>query len=310
MLKWNPLHWHSEYSLQDGMIHVADRKDPKHVKSECVLYAEEMGCEAITFTDHGNMYAHAKLAQVCKTFGFKHIPGCEFYVSPTSRNDKTKVNGWSYWHMCGWAKNKAGYANMCRLQKRSFTEGFYSRPRIDFELINQFGDDIMWSDACVSGILAANILSDKTEQAKQIFDWMVERFKGDFYIEYQHHGIEAEDRVNAVKIPWANERGIPIIATTDSHYYKKDDIDAQKALLCIQWGKSFNDPLFSGFDGTGYHCLNEQELLEIFPTEYINNTQLVVDKVEEKIIEFGDVVPPSFRVPQWFVDKVGQEEIK
>jgi DNA polymerase-3 subunit alpha len=300
-LTYTDMHLHSEYSLKDGKIRIADSDDPKHIKAEMVISAEGRGTGAITATDHGNMYGQARIASVAKTFGLKHIPGCEFYYAPETRFDKSVPKGGErYRHICAWAKDKKGYANMCSLSKLSFTEGYYYQPRIDKQLVDQYGDGIMWSDACVGGTISSLITRGRVEEAKQEFMWFLNRFGDDFYIEYQNHGIDIEEEANLIKIDWANEHGVPIIATTDAHFAKKEDKDAHKALLCIQYQDWLDNPLTGGFSGDGYWLLSNEELLERYPVEYLNNTQLIVDKVEEKIIEFGDITPPSFVVPDWF----------
>lgn len=297
-LTYSDLHLHSEFSLKDGMIRVAHAKDPKHIKEAIILNAERRNTGAVTMTDHGNMYGHAILASVCKTFGLKHIPACEFYIAPKSRFERDNTNRYS--HICGWAKNKQGYANMCTLQKLSYTEGFYYQPRIDKELLDKYGDGIIWSDACAGGTLGSLIMNGKHDEAYSEFLWYLDRFKDDFCIEYQNHHMSADDEINMVKIPWADKHGVCVIATTDSHFNTKEDEDAHRALLCIQWGKYFDDPTFEGFPGDGYWLMSEEELVQRFPYEYLNNTQFIVDKIEGGIIQFGNVQPPSFTVPESF----------
>lgn len=303
-ITYTDLHNHSEYSLQDGMIRLADNKDPKHVKEEIILNAERRNTGAVSITDHGNMYGQAVLASVCKAFDLKHIPGCEFYMASHSRHDKSYAKrSDAYMHINAWAKNKLGYQNMCLLQKASFVEGFYYVPRIDKELLQKYHEGIMWSDACVGGTIASHITAGNIDTAYSEFMWYLDLLGDDFYIEYHNHGLEIEDTVNKIKVEWANKHGVPIIACTDAHFYNKEDADAHKTLLCIQYGNWYDNPAFTGFSGDGYWLMNEQELLERYPIEYLNNTQLVVDKCEGNIIEFGDVIPPKFKVPQWFVDK-------
>lgn len=299
-ITYTELHVHTEYSLKDGMIRIADYKDPKHIKADIIRNAEARNTGAVTATDHGNMYGQALLASVCKTFGLKHIPGCEFYVAPESRLIKEKTDDSNYMHMCGWAKNKQGYENMCILQKLSYTEGFYYRPRIDKELLDKYGDNIMWSDACVGGILSQLILSGQVDRAYNDFLWYLDRFKDDFYIEYQNHGLDIEEKTSTIKIEWAKKHGVPIIATSDAHYALKDDAEAHRVLLCTQYQNWKDNPTFSGFSGDGYWLMNDEELLSRFPVEYLNNTQLIVDKVEDGIIKFGNITPPQFVVPEWF----------
>lgn len=307
-INYTDLHVHSEFSLQDGMIRIADARDPKHVKGEIILNAERRGTGAVAITDHGNMYGQAIAASACKTFGMKHIPGCEFYMATDTRFDKKySRRGEAYMHINAWAKNKDGYANMCRLQKASYVEGFYYVPRIDKELLEKYHDGIMWSDACVGGTICSHITAGNIDKAYSEFLWYLDVVGDDFYIEYHNHGIKIEDDCNAIKVEWANKHGVPIIACTDAHFYAKEDAVAHKTLLCIQYGNWLDNPAFTGFPGDGYWLLSEDELVERYPIEYLNNTQLIVDKVEGGIIEFGEIRPPQYQVPQWFLDQIRKD---
>lgn len=303
-ITFTDLHCHSEYSLQDGMIRIADANDPKHIPQDIIVNAQRRNTGAVTVTDHGNMYGQAILAQMCKNFDLKHIPGCEFYMSADSRFDKSYANrGSAYVHINTWAKNKTGYMNMCRLQKLSFEEGFYYVPRIDKELVEKYHEGIIWSDACVGGTISSYIVAGDTDSAYNEFMWYLDLIGDDFYIEYHNHKITEEDRCNEIKCEWANKHGVPIIACTDAHYANKEDAEAHKTLLCIQYGRKFDDPTFGGFNGDGYWLMSEDELVERYPVEYLNNTQLIVDKCEGNIIEFDDIKPPLFNIPKWFVDR-------
>ena len=256
------------------------------------------------------MSGQAVVAQVCKTFGLKHIPGCEFYLAADSRFDKSySRRGDAYVHINTWCKNKEGYANMCRLQKASFVDGFYYVPRIDKELIERYHDGIMWSDACIGGTICTHIMNGNIDRAYQEFMWYLNLLKDDFYIEWHNHGIEAEDMCNQIKKEWADKHGVPIIACTDAHFYKKEDAEAHKTLLCIQYGNWLDNPTFGGFPGDGYWLLSEEELLERYPVEYLNNTQLIVDKCEGNIIQFGETMPPRFQVPQDFIDSINKQGV-
>jgi DNA polymerase-3 subunit alpha len=286
------------------MIRIADADDPKHIKGEIVLNAERRGTGAITATDHGNMYGQAVIASVCNTFGFKYIPACEWYMSTDSRHYKSySKRGDAYMHINSWAKNKDGYRNMCIMQKKSFEEGFYYVPRIDKELLEQYHHNIMWSDACVGGTVCSHIVDGNIELAYHEFMWYLNLLKDDFYIEYHNHGIEIEDRCNKIKEEWAKKHGVPIIACTDAHFTNKEDRDAHKTLLSIQYGNWYDNPVFNGFSGDGYWLMSEEELIERYPIEYLNNTQLIVDRVDDKIIEFGETKPPSFNIPKWFIER-------
>ena len=315
-IEFTDLHLHSEYSLQDGMIRISDANDPKHIKGEIIQRAEETNSDTITATDHGNMYGQAILAQMCKNFGFKHMPGCEFYMATDTRLDKSySRRGQAYVHINAWAKNKTGYRNMCIMQKRAFEEGFYYVPRIDKELVQQYHEGIMWSDACVGGTISSKILADDIEGAYKEFMWYLDLIGDDYYLEWHNHGIADEDKCNQIKKEWADKHGVPIIACTDAHYFKRADADAHNVLLCIQYsGKGHNrwldDPTFDGFPGDGYWLLEEEELIKRYPAEYIKNTRLLTQKCEGNIIEFGDIRPPQFKIPDDFIRRIENENGK
>ena len=256
------------------------------------------------------MYGQAILASVCKTFGFKHIPGCEFYMSTDSRFDKSYTKrGNAYMHLNSWVMNNAGYSNMCILQKYAYTDGFYYVPRIDKELLQKYHNGILWSDACVGGVICSHITDGNIDKAYNEFMWYLDTLKDDFYIEYHNHHIAEEDTCNKLKVEWATKHGVPIIACTDAHYTNLEDKDAHKTLLSMQYGNWYDNPVFTGFQGDGYHLLSEQELIDRYPIEYLNNTQLVVDRCDGNVIKFGNLQPPQFHVPQEFKDKVDKGEI-
>jgi DNA polymerase-3 subunit alpha len=305
MIKFTDLHIHSTFSLQDGAIKIQDAKDPKHIKTRLIEVAEMRNTGAVAITDHGNCMGQAQLASVANTFGLKPIHGCEFYFAPRSRFDKSeRIRSDAYTHINCWAKNKEGYANMCRLQDKSYSEGFYYVPRIDKELIEKHHTGLIFSDACVGGFIADKILKGDILGAISDFGWFKDLLKDDFVVEYHNHSIDAEKTVNNIKLEWANASGIPIIACTDAHYENSTDSFSHKALLAIQYGTWTDNPLFEGFPGIGYHLMNEEELISTFPIEYINNTEYVVNKIDENIIEFGTIKAPIFEVPGWFKEYI------
>jgi len=309
------MHLHTKFSLKDGMIRTLNHDDPKHVKEDIIQIAENRGHGIVTATDHGNMYGQAQIAMAAKNFGMKHIVGCEFYVAANpldvagtdaligdARHIKTGFarRGESYYHLCAWAKNAEGYANLCRLQYYSSQkDAFYYENRIDLSLIDAYGDGIIWGSACLGGPIDKNIMRGHEETARLYFDWFIERFGDDFVLEYQSHGIEAEDLVNKVKMDWATKSGTMIIATTDAHFHKKEQIDHHKMLLSIQYSQKFGTPGL-GFPGSGYHILSKQELINSYPVEYLKNTKTLADRCEGGLIKFGDIVVPKFEVPTWF----------
>ena len=289
------LHVHTEYSLLDGSNKI----------KEYVARVKELGMNSAAITDHGVMYGVIDFYREARAQGIKPILGCEVYVAPGSRFDKEAGGGDDrYHHLVLLAENNKGYQNLMKIVSIGFTEGFYYKPRVDKEVLRKYHEGIMWSDACVGGTICTHLVAGNIEKAYGEFMWYLDLIKDDFYIEYHNHGIDDEDMCNEIKVEWANRHGVPIIACTDAHYTNKEDTDAHKVLLCIQYGRQFDDPTFDGFEGDGYWLMSEDELIERYPIEYLNNTKLLADKCEGNIIEFGDTIPPAFHVPDWFVKEV------
>ncbi|HXK51558.1 MAG TPA: DNA polymerase III subunit alpha [Caldisericia bacterium] len=283
------LHNHSEYSLLDGLSKT----------EEMALYAKELGQEAIALTDHGTMFGAIEFYRTCTKHQVKPIIGCEVYVAPESRHTKTeKYHGTNLFHLLLLAKNFQGYKNLCNIVSRSYTEGFYYKPRIDFELLSSLGDDIIVSSACIQGQLPRLLLSDRMEEAEKLARQFKERFGSDYYIEVMNHGIDEEIRVNPRLVSLARKLDIPIIATHDSHYIKKDDAYPHDILLCIQQLKDYDDPARMRFTGDSFYLKSEEEMLQLFPElpEAIHNTALVAAKCNLEF-DFKTKHLPKYRNP-------------
>jgi len=315
------MHLHTEYSNKDGMIRTLDHDEPKKVKEDIIQIAEERGHGIITATDHGVMSAHGDLALAAYAFGMKHIIGCEFYMAAQPKQDCNQddwvwnnglmINsrhyksferrGEAYYHLNAWAKNWKGYQNLCSLMWYSYYEGFYHEPRIDLELIDKYGDDIIWSGACIGGPVDQMILKEDFGGTMAMLNWFQSRFGDDFILEYHNHDIPDENTVNDQKVGIAESMGITIIAATDAHYRYKDDMDAHANLLAINFNKETDHPNTFGFKGKGYHILSANELRTSFKDEYIKNTMIIANRCDGNVLKPSkEIFTPKFSVPEWF----------
>jgi len=288
------LHNHSHYSLLDGLTKL----------DEMVNFAKEQGSPAIALTDHGSMYGIIEFYQKAKKAGIKPILGVEAYVAPGSRHDKnTREDGRSN-HLLLLAKNLTGYQNLIKLISFAHLEGYYYKPRIDFELLKEYHEGIIASTACLAGEIPRLIRADKLEEAKKRILEYSELFgKDNFYLELMDHP-ELEDlvKVNAQLIKFSKELNIPLIATNDSHYLKKDDAEAQDILLCLQNKKKLTDTDRMTMIGKGdYSLRSNSEMIAAFThvPEAIANTLKIAEMCDVEI-ELGNIQLPFFAVPDGY----------
>ena len=219
------LHLHSEYSLLDGALRVKD----------IPAAAKKAGQSAVALTDHGAMYGVVPFYEACKAEGVKPIIGCEVYVAPRSRFDRTHQKDYQGNHLVLLCKNDVGYHNLIRMVSLSFTEGFYGKPRVDMELIESYHEGLIALSACLAGYIPRCLANDEYDTAKAYALKMQQIFGNDsFYLELQDHGIRLQKQVNRQLLRLSSETGIPVVATNDVHYLKKSDAENQAILTCIQ----------------------------------------------------------------------------
>lgn len=225
------LHLHTEYSLLDGACRL----------SRLAKVAKEKGMTALAITDHGVMYGAVDFYKECKKQGIKPIIGCEVYVAPQSRFDKTTSYG-KYYHMVLLCKNHTGYQNLIKLVSKGFTEGFYTKPRIDDELLAEYHEGLVCLSACLAGEIPQKLLDGDYAGAKSKAEFYRDMFGSEnFFIELQDHGIEEQKRIIPSLIKLAREIGVDIVATNDCHYIEKQDSTVHNILLCIQTNRTVND---------------------------------------------------------------------
>lgn len=286
------LHVHSEYSLLDGMCRIKD----------IPVRAKELGMKAIALTDHGVMFGSAIFFQECKKNGIKAITGCEMYVAPNSRFDKEMGKGDNkYNHLILLVKNKEGYQNLIKLVSSGFIEGFYSKPRIDKELLKEHSKGLICLSACLAGELPKAILEDDLEKAESIALWYKELFGEDYYLEIQNNGLPEQVKVNQKLIQLSRKLDIPLVATNDAHYLKKEDSFNHEILLCMQTGKRLTDEDRMRFETDEFYIKSSDEMADYFEAvpEAIENTVKIADKCNFEF-EFGVTKLPNYDVPEGF----------
>jgi DNA polymerase-3 subunit alpha len=248
------LHCHSEYSLLDG----ANRID------DLINRALEFEQPALAITDHGNLHAAWEFQEKARKAGIKPIIGMEAYVATGDRRNKDReVNRKGYYHLVLLAKNNEGYRNLIKLSSLAYTEGFYSKPRVDRELLARYREGIVVSSACMAGEVAQNLLADNWDAAREAASWYANTFK-DYYLEVQAHDTENQAELNSRVFRLAEELGLPVVATNDSHFLRASDHDAHDILLCIGLGKDFTSNDRMRYDA-GLYFKNSDEIKAAFP---------------------------------------------
>ena len=282
------LHIHTEYSLLDGACRIDQLMDR----------VKECGQTAIACTDHGVMYGCVQFYKAAKKAGVKPIIGCEVYVATRTRFDKVnKIDGNN--HLILLCKNETGYKNLAKLVSAAFIEGFYSKPRVDKQLLEQYHEGLICLSACLAGEIPQAILSGDYERAKASALWYRDLFgEGNYYIELQDHGLEEDNIVLPQLIKLARETGIPMAATNDSHYLRKEDAKMQAILLCIQTGKTMQDADRMEFQTDEFYVKTTDEMYDLFAMvpEACANTQIIADQCNFDF-EFGNTKIPYYKAP-------------
>ncbi len=281
------LHLHSEYSLLDGACRVSDI--PRR--------AVELGQKAVAITDHGVMYGVVDFYRACKDYGVKPIIGCEVYVAANSRFEKRHETDRARYHLVLLVKNEIGYKNLCYMVSKAFTEGFYSKPRIDLALLKEHSEGLLCLSACLAGYVPRLLANGDFEKAKAHALEMQELFGQDsYYLEMQDHGIAEQKEVNRELIRLSKETGIPLVATNDVHYLRRNDADTQAVLMCIQTGNKIADGRPFGFETDEFYMKNEEEMEALFPEhkEALENTEKIAELCNFDF-DFSKLYLPRFR---------------
>ena len=246
------LHIHSEFSLLDGANRIKD----------IPVRAKELGMDAIAITDHGVMYGVIDFYKACKKEGIKPIIGCEVYVAPRKRTDKENGIDNKYYHLILLAKNNQGYKNLSKLVSIGFTEGYYYKPRIDLEVLEKYSEGLICLSACLAGAVNQALLNGNEKEAEEIALWHKRVFGEDYYIEIQNNGYKEQVLANQKLVKLARKLNLPLVATNDAHYLKKEDKYNHEVLLCIQTGKRMSDPDRMSFEEGELYIKSPEEMSE------------------------------------------------
>jgi DNA polymerase-3 subunit alpha len=269
------LHTHSEYSLLDGANRIP----------ELVAHVKKLGMDSLAVTDHGNLHAAWTFYEQARAQGIRPILGFEAYLAFGSRREQQKPQ-WApaaYSHLVLLAKNRTGYKNLIKLSSIGYTEGFYRRPRIDREVLEQHSDGIVCLAACLSGEVALYLRQQKYDEAKKSAEWLARTFGRDgFWLEIQQHGIGEERLVTEGMLRLGEELGLGVVATNDAHYLRREDAEAHDVLLAIGTGADLDDPKRFRFTGQESYVKSEKEMRALFPDhpETLENTQTVANSCE------------------------------
>lgn len=292
-MSFTHLHLHTGFSLLDGSSKI----------SELVKRIKELGMDACAITDHGVMYGVIEFYKACKAEGIKPIIGCEVYVAPNSRFEKgTEKSAKRYNHLILLAENDTGHKNLMKIVSRGFTEGFYYKPRVDYELLQEYHEGIIASSACLAGIVPTKLREGDYEGAKVEALRLRDIFgENNFFLELQDHGLPEQKFANQGLMRISAETGIPLIATNDCHYLYKEDAEAHDVLICIQTQKIVTDDDRMKYEGGQFYVKSPEEMKEIFHyiPEAIENTEKIAERCNVEI-EFGKYHLPEYPVPEGY----------
>ncbi|MCI8530087.1 MAG: DNA polymerase III subunit alpha [Lachnospiraceae bacterium] len=287
------LHVHTEYSLLDGSNKI----------KEYVSRVKELGMESAAITDHGVMYGVIDFYRAARAEGIKPILGCEIYVAPGSRFDKELTGGEDrYYHLVLLAENNVGYANLMKIVSKGFTEGYYYKPRVDMEVLNQYHEGVIALSACLAGEVQRYIVKGLLKEAREAAKKYEACFgKGNYFLELQDHGYPEQRQVNTELLKMSRELEIPLVATNDVHYTYESDADSHDILLCLQTGKKLADENRMRYEGGQYYVKSEEEMKALFPyaLEALENTGRIAERCNVEI-EFGVTKLPKYEVPEGY----------
>ena len=296
------LHTHTEYSLLDGSNKI----------TEYVKRVKELGMNSAAITDHGVMYGVIDFYKAAKAAGIKPVLGCEVYVAPGSRFDREPgVRDERYFHLILLAENNTGYQNLIKIVSRGFTEGFYYKPRVDVEILEQYHEGIIALSACLAGEIPRALERGDYDGAKAVALRYEQIFgKGNFFLELQDHGIPAQKTVNMDLLRMSQETGIELVCTNDCHYTYASDEKSHDVLLCIQTQAKVSDTDRMRYEGGQFYVKSEEEMASLFPyaLQALENTQKIADRCNVEI-EFHVTKMPAYEVPEGFTTETYLEKL-
>ena len=288
------LHVHTEYSLLDGASRIGELIDE----------VKRLGMSAVAITDHGQMYGVMEFYKAAKKAGIKPIIGCEVYLAPASRKDMFEVGGVRYYHLILLAENETGYRNLVKLVSLGNIEGMYYKPRVDKEILRRYHEGIICLSACIAGEIPRALIQDQPDRADALVSEYIDIFgKDNFFIELQKHGIPEEEKASEGLIRLAKKYGVGLVVTNDSHYTHKEDADFHDILLCIQTGKTLDDPGRMRFNNNEFYVKSPEEMAALFPEypEAMENTAKIAERCNVEFT-FGEHILPRFPLPEGLTD--------
>lgn len=294
------LHLHTEYSLLDGAIRI----------DELIEQAKIYGMPAVAITDHGNLFGAVDFLKKAQKEEIKPIIGCEVYIAPQSRFDKTRINKdpsmpeEASFHLTLLVENEEGYKNLTRLITRSYLEGFYYKPRIDMELLSQHHRGLIALSGCLKGEIPYNIIYENRQKAENTAKKLKEIFEGDFFLEMQSNKIPEQQIANRGLLEISKRFDIPVVATNDCHYLRRSDARAHEILLCIQTGKTIKDEKRLRFQSDDFYFKSPQEMFRAFSEipQALKNTILIAEKCDFNL-KLGEYKLPKYNVPEGYTSE-------
>ncbi|MCL2513246.1 MAG: DNA polymerase III subunit alpha [Oscillospiraceae bacterium] len=290
MTKFAHLHLHTEFSLLDGAL----RMEPLMNK------LKELGQDSVAITDHGVMYGAIDFYLAAKKAGIKPIIGCEVYVAARTRFDKEHQFDSERNHLVLLCENEKGYGNLIKIVSKAWTEGFYTKPRVDKELLEKYHEGLICLSACLAGEIPQALLNNDYEKARETALWYKNVFgEGNYYLEIQNHGLAEQIKILGDIIKLSRETGIPLVATNDSHYLEKEDAYIQKILICIQTKHTVDEDTGMEFSTSEFYVKSGGEMLELFPDtpEAIDNTVKIAERCNFDF-SFGHTLLPKYETPE------------
>ena len=289
------LHVHTEYSLLDGACRI----------DQIMERVKELGQSAIAITDHGVMYGCIDFYKAAKAAGIKPIIGCEVYVARRGMDDRIHGIDNDPYQLVLLCEIRKGYENLCYLVSQAFIHGFYGKPRVDLNLLREYHEGLIATSACLAGAVPQYLMSEDYEAAKAYALQLSDIFGPEhFYLELQDHGIDEQLAVNQGILRLARETGLPLIVTNDAHYLRREDAETQDVLLCIQTGKTVDEPNRMKFQTQEFYLKSEAEMLSLFPNceEAFENTVRIADMCNLEFT-FHEYHLPAFPVPEGYTNE-------
>src|SRR6266403_1991133 len=290
------LHCHTDYSLLDGACEISKLMD----------LVVEQKMPAVAMTDHGNLFGAVQFYNAAHAKGVHPVIGCEVYVSQEGHKTRSRTD--RYNHLVLLCENQDGYRNLIDLVSTGYLEGFYSKPRIDKDLLAQHSKGLIAMSACLRGDINETILADRYDEARRMAYSYSDMFgKNNFFLEIQDHGLEQDKRLVPVVNRLSQETGIPLVATNDSHYLRRDDARAHEILMCIQTGKTMSDPARMHWDHPDFYVKSRDEMMKLFgeledavnrPFEIAQRCEVKLEKIKQPFPKFD--VPPEHSIDTYF----------